>query len=93
MKYFADTSFLFAIFDRNENKHSVAKTVLTKLAEQGHRIYLSDFIFDEILTLTRVKVKTCIIKFKRKKCTKPVWCSTDRRGIVKTCFFLELTKG
>lgn len=55
-KYFIDTGFLFAIFNRNEDGHESSKKILFELAKQKFRLFYSDYIFDELVTLSRSKI-------------------------------------
>jgi len=48
VKVFVDTSALLALFDRGEDRHSLAKECLAELASA--RLIISDYVLDESLT-------------------------------------------
>ena len=49
-KIFIDTSALVALFDRSDNNHQKAKTLLEIIRNNKIKLLMSDYIFDETIT-------------------------------------------
>ncbi len=54
MEFFADTSFLVALYNKKDKNHLQAKRLFSELESQS-RYVISDYIFDEILTVVLVR--------------------------------------
>lgn len=48
---FADTSAIVAYFDRNDQRHEEAKSIFGKIVKKRIRILITDYIFDECITI------------------------------------------
>jgi len=61
-KIFIDTSALVALFDRSDNNHQKAKTLLEIIRNNKIKLLMSDYIFDETITtvLSNAGHKTAI---------------------------------
>lgn len=61
-KVFIDTSALVALFDRSDNNHQKAKTLLEIIRNNKRKLLMSDYIFDETITtvLSNAGHKTAI---------------------------------
>jgi len=51
MKVFADTSFLIALYDNTDEYSKSAHKILKSLKDTLQEVFISDYIFDETVTL------------------------------------------
>jgi uncharacterized protein len=58
MKHFVDTSFWCALYDANDCHHTDAVKIWKVLSQMPVRLFISDYIFDEIITLISRKINT-----------------------------------
>ncbi len=58
MKYFVDTSFWCALYDANDCHHTDAVKIWEALSQMPVRLFITDYIFDEIITLISRKINT-----------------------------------
>jgi predicted nucleic acid-binding protein len=56
-KIFVDTWAWYALIDRSDTDHKTAKTVNTRLINQGHTFVTTNFVLSESLTLIRYKMR------------------------------------
>lgn len=56
MKYFVDTSFWCALYNANDEHHQEALAIWKTLSSLPLRLYTSDYIFDETITLINHKI-------------------------------------
>jgi predicted nucleic acid-binding protein len=56
MKYFVDTSFWCALYDRHDANHKNAASLWKALSALPLRLFTSEYIFDETVTLIRRKI-------------------------------------
>lgn len=56
MKYFVDTSFWCALYDSRDINHQKAKKLWEKAALKPLKIFISEYIFDETVTLVRRRI-------------------------------------
>jgi predicted nucleic acid-binding protein len=50
-KIFIDTSAIIALFDRSDACHAKAKMVIKKVRKEKIKLYLTDYVFDESVTI------------------------------------------
>lgn len=55
-RVFADTSFFFALVAKRDPAHAPAVSVYGKLLSAGSRLVTTDYILDETLTLTKMRI-------------------------------------
>jgi len=55
-KIFLDTSFLFAYYNIDDEDHEEAMFLLNELSESNMICFISDYVFDELLTLLSSRV-------------------------------------
>ncbi len=56
MKLFVDTSFWCALYDAGDENHSPASELWGVLQKLPVQLYITDYIFDETITITRRRV-------------------------------------
>jgi|SRR5580765_5581937 predicted nucleic acid-binding protein len=52
---FADTSGLYALIDRNDVAHAVARQAVGDLLRAGRRLLVTDYVIDETVTLAKAR--------------------------------------
>lgn len=52
-----DTSFIVAYFNTRDQNHSSAVKIAKILANQNHELYITDYLFGEIATVSLVRLK------------------------------------
>jgi hypothetical protein len=52
-----DTSFIVAYFNTRDQNHSSAVKIAKILANQNHELYITDYLFGEIVTVSLVRLK------------------------------------
>lgn len=61
MHYFADTSFLVAWFNRDDDNHGKATSFMAEAEKERRtatRIVLTDYVFDEVVTTIRFQTRS-----------------------------------
>ncbi|MFX0086649.1 MAG: type II toxin-antitoxin system VapC family toxin [Candidatus Hodarchaeota archaeon] len=57
---FLDSGFIFAYINRDDPHHADALLLMVKILKgEFGKIFISDFIITEVLTLSRVRTKSC----------------------------------
>lgn len=57
---FLDSGFLYAYINTEDSAHSKVKTLMQEILEGNYgSIFISNFIYDEVLTLARFRTKRC----------------------------------
>ena len=56
MKYFVDTSFWCALYDAKDENHSSAREFWQSLAPLPVKLFTSDYIFDETVTVAKSRM-------------------------------------
>jgi len=65
---FLDSGFVYAYVNDKESRHQIAKKYMQKiLIGEFGIIFISNFIYDEVLTLSLARTKGCIVGEKIKK--------------------------
>ena len=64
---FLDSGFLYAYINTEDSAHSKVKPLMQEILEgKFGSIYISNFIYDEVLTLARFRTKKCEVEEKIK---------------------------
>ena len=56
MNYFVDTSFWCALYNAKDKNHRQARLLWERAASQPVRLFVSDYIFNETVTLVRIRI-------------------------------------
>ena len=78
---FLDSGFILAYANESDPHHPVALPLMTRIFKgEFGKIFISDFVVTEVLTLSRVRTKSC-------ECAKSIDDLLNRKKELKEIFF------
>jgi predicted nucleic acid-binding protein len=88
---FADTSALYALVDKNDANHAIAREAVTRLLRAGRRIVATDYIITETINLANARggvvVGVRMLDLVEQSAgIRLEWIGTDRFDATKTFF-------